>query len=126
MTYYKVTTKDSGAAGALRMHSSADTMESTVIGSVPKGAVVKWVSIYPETNGMIYVTYNNLQGWVSVQYLTPSDENGTTNNTNNNEKSNDTPDTTDNTPAKQKTKGKTWLILGGCALAIGAAINIFR
>lgn len=128
MFYYKVTTNDTGSAGALRMHSTADTLESSVISSVPHGAIVQATGVAIDTNGMRYVSYNGTWGWVAVEYLTPCDADGNTSSsydkqtnvvpTNNDSASADT------TSSKQ-VDGKKWLIIGGVALAVGAMMNVF-
>lgn len=125
--YYKVTTTESGAAGALRMHSTPDTDASSVIGSVPHGAIVQPVLIAPDQNGMRYVSYEGNYGWVSIAYLTECDSEGNTTSSTD-KRTNVVP--TDNSSseiitADGKQNGKKWLIIGGLALAVGAMMNVF-
>lgn len=124
--YYKVTTSESGSAGALRMHSTPDTDESSVISSVPHGGVVQGYSVTPDQNGMRYVSYNGISGWVSTLYLTACDEKGnTTTTTTVDRQTNVLPPTTDSSSESTSNKGKTWLIIGGVAMAAGALMNAF-
>lgn len=126
MLYYKVTTSESGSAGALRMHSTPDTDESSIISSVPHGGVVQGYSVTPDQNGMRYVSYNGISGWVSTLYLTACDEKGsTTTNTTVDRQTNVLPPTTDSSSESTSNKGKTWLIIGGVAMAAGALMNAF-
>lgn len=126
MLYYKVTTSESGSAGALRMHSTPDTDESSVISSVPHGGVVQGYSVTPDQNGMRYVSYNSISGWVSTLYLTACDEKGnTTTTTTVDRQTNVLPPTTDSSSESTSNKGKTWLIIGGVAMAAGALMNAF-
>lgn len=128
MLYYKVTTSESGSAGALRMHSTPDTDESSVISSVPHGGVVQGYSVTPDQNGMRYVSYNGISGWVSTLYLTACDEKGnttTTTTTTVDRQTNVLPPTTDSSSESTSNKGKTWLIIGGVAMAAGALMNAF-
>lgn len=62
--YYAV--KTSGSHLNLRAEASA---EATKIAQIPNGTVV---NVTKSVGGWAYVKYNNLQGWVSAEYLVPS------------------------------------------------------
>lgn len=125
MFYYKVTTSESGAAGALRMHSTPDTSEDSVISAVPHGAVVTGSAVALDTNGMRYVSYNGKWGWVAIRFLTECDEDGTLTA---DKQTNVTPsfdeDYSPEKTEKKEVNGKKWLIIGGITLAVGAMMNV--
>lgn len=129
MIYFKVTTKETGAAGALRMHKTPDTSEDSVIASVPHDAIVQGNGVTVVTNGMRYISYNGTWGWVSDSYLTQCDEAGNTSvydrQTNVVPNVDQSDNSTTTVTSSKKVDGKKWLIIGGVALAVGAMMNVF-